>query len=265
MNKYQFLNKLSKEKIDTILLLINELCPPLRKCKYTNEYYLDNIIHVLKNVVSWSSLHMLHPDKPKTHYKTIQDVFLKWTKLGIFELAYEKLLIKHVYIKKEQEINLIIDSTLINNKTGSEHVTYGPNPKKKISKTSFICNDKQQIINATFHKGKEHDIKTIECGLEKMKDYLKNKKVNLIGDKGYVSKKLKEQLQTKNICLITPKKKNQKGKNTEKERSLLKIRYVVENVIQRIKNFNRISVRRDRTIASYKSFTYLAMIIIFKK
>jgi hypothetical protein len=74
---------------------VNELCPSIRKCKYSTSYYLENIIYVLKDVVSWKSLQILYKDHSKYHYKTIQDKFIQWSRLGIFEKTFNKLLKKH--------------------------------------------------------------------------------------------------------------------------------------------------------------------------
>ena len=64
---------------------VNELCPAVRKSKYSTEYYLENITHVLKDVVQWSSLKILHKNESKYHFKTIEDKFRQLSRLCIFE------------------------------------------------------------------------------------------------------------------------------------------------------------------------------------
>ncbi len=60
-----------------ILNIIDIKCPSIRKPQYTNKYYLENIIYVLRDLVSWESLQLLYSDKNKYHYKIIQDKFLE--------------------------------------------------------------------------------------------------------------------------------------------------------------------------------------------
>ena len=57
------------------------------------------------------------------------------------------------------------------------------------------------------------------------------KKSCLIGDKGYISKKIKKQLKRKDIILVTPYRKNQKYKHYIKNyKQLAKLRFKVEVV-----------------------------------
>ena len=43
-----------------ILNIIDKKCPSIRKPQYTNKYYLENIIYVLRDLVSWESLQLLY-------------------------------------------------------------------------------------------------------------------------------------------------------------------------------------------------------------
>ena len=49
---------------------------------------------------------------------------------------------------------------------------------------------------------------------------------------------------------------------TLKEKNLLQSRYIIENVFCRLKKFNRIAFRKDRSINSFKSFFYLGLVIL---
>jgi len=67
------------------------------------------------------------------------------------------------------------------------------------------------------------------------------------------------------ITLMFPHRKNMRRRTPETSKKHLRKRYTVEINIQRIKTYNRVLVRRDRKIANYASFVYLAMIYQFKK
>ncbi len=92
-----------------------------------------------------------------------------------------------------------------------------------------------------------------------MKNKIK-KKTFIIGDKGYIIDKNK--IKNNKIQIVTPKKKNQKTKNTDEENEKLKIRYKIENWFSKLKNFNRILVRRDKLIKTFMGFVYLGCICI---
>ena len=101
----------------------------------------------------------------------------------------------------------------------------------------------------------------IQLSLNNIKTQYTNKKdMTLTGDLGYLSSK-KYKLNDENILLITPKRKNQKSKNTELERKKLSSRYKIENCFGLIKQYERIILRKDRNINTFLSFIYMACAI----
>lgn len=198
-----------------ILDLVDNLCPNKRKPIYTAEYYLDNIISVLKDKISWNSLKF--PDKPKNHGSAIRKIFVKWTKLNIFQLAYKKI-IEDNYIPvldERNRLNLLIDSSKIYNKNGKELIGVDyENPKKKVTKLSIITDTNKLPLGIEIFNGKEHDTNTIIETYNDLPLFVKHSKINLIGDKGYILKlNRKKKLYKKNIILITQRRRNQKKEN----------------------------------------------------
>lgn len=243
-----------------VLELVEERCPNKKKPMYSNGYYFDKMILVLKDVTSWKSLGKFFGNK-KYHYKTIQDKYLQWCGLNIFEDAYIKGIstVLNKY-NSHSTIDLFIDTASINNKYGVELVAYGQNKKKKISKISLICNINKIPLSVTAHKGSVHDVKTIDASVNKLIENLKYRRINLVGDKGYIAKQeTKDDLLSKGIKLITPYRKNQKKKNCKRSQQKLNQRYVVEHSNQKMKDFNRVYVRRDRLIKTYLGFVYIAL------
>lgn len=258
-------NKTYKEYV---LETINELCPNKKMTTYTNEYYYDMMLLVLKDITSWRSLRITkyYIDKKENHYTTIRKKFNKWNKLDVFRKAYEKL-INNVIVKWEnkKEIDLFIDSTFINNKTGSELVGVNPmNYKKRVTKLSIICDNNKQIIKIIPIKTTKNDCVSIEDTIENLK---KHKKINLIGDKGYIARhEIKDRLRIRKIRLITPRKRNQKKKRLSiSDRIKLKKRNKVENCIKDIKSYSRIATRTDKLIINYMGFVYIACALNIKK
>lgn len=254
---------------EIILNLVRELCPNKKKSKYSFDYYLENIIHVLKDVVTWKSLQILYKKGTKlNHYKTIEAMYIKWSKLEIFKKAYYILLKKYklININSSTTLNLFIDVSLINNKNGTILTNFGVNKKKKITKMSAICDDSRTVFGVTFHDGKVHDVKTVEKSIDDVIERIKFRKINLIGDKGYImSREDKEKLLNKKVKMVAPTRKNQKKKTNKKDKKLLRNRYKIENVFQALKKYNRIDIRRDRLIETYESFVFLGLILNFSK
>ncbi len=290
MNNKIYIDKLStvldSNYIDVFMTLVSEKCKPKRKPKYSNEYYLYYITLVLTDVQKWTSLQKLCFEKEKkTHYKTIQDVHLKWSKLNIYEEAYKIILNNYANINLKMSANLIlyIDSTDIYNKNGYENVGFGQDPKKKKTRVSAICNDKKQILSIVIVKTNtknnkvdslksiqtlKHDSTTIESSIKNLLIDVNNcKQVKLVGDKGYLRTKVDKQiiLDTLNTEIIHPNKKNQLERTPIARKKLLKNRYVIENVFATLKRFDRICMRKDKLDVTYKGFLFLATIITFKK
>ena len=77
-------------KFDTIIKYINLICPNEYNTKYTNEYYLKNILFVLNNFVSWKSLKYSKfiESTSEYHYKTIHKKHILWSKKNIYTYTY---------------------------------------------------------------------------------------------------------------------------------------------------------------------------------
>ena len=277
------------EFANEIIELINIVSPNSREPKYSNKYYLYNIILLLTDLQKWKSLSLLHRDKKKNHYKTIQDKHLEWSKLNIYEDAYRIMLkkYKHIDLKKSANLVLFIDSSIIYNKNGNENIGFGQNPKKQDTVISAIC-DENKVIHSLivtktqFKKRKRKnknntettikthhaDVKTVIpsiCNL--LETNLKYRHIKLVGDKGYIMKKndKEELLNLYNIEMIHPHRRNQKEKTPKNSKKLLKKRYVIENVFANLKKFDRICMRKDRLESTFRGFLFLATILTFKK
>jgi hypothetical protein len=281
--------ELKKDHFNIILKYIDLLCPNKRTPKYSNEYYLTNILNLLTHVTSWRSLKKTSFYKfglignddisfsKDNHFKTINSKHIKWSKLGVYEKAYNEILGKKVDNLDGNVLNLIIDATNIINKCGIDGVGYGTESRKKKFTKITIISEGSNVVTVHDHKVNdkdirfgdkvkkiktlEHDIKGIIPAVMKIKT---NKNIFLAGDKGYiVSEETKKMLKKEhNINIVTPYRKNMKKKNTAKEKKILKTRHLVENSICKIKAFSRIHVRRDKKLINYMGFMYLALIKI---
>jgi len=262
---------LIKENFEIILRYANKYNPRKHNSKYSNRYYLEHILDVLEDAVTWKSLKKFRNvcNKHTYHYKTINKKHLEWSKNNVYEDAYKYIL----KTKKRYDItpNNFIDGTLIINKSGIENIGFGcgESLKKKYTSITCVCNENMIPISVVCNKNYDkiineniiiktlpHDSKSI---LPSIKYINTNKKYNLIGDAGFIidAKNIPD-----NVNLITAKRKNQKIKNNDYNKQQLKQRHIIENLFAKIKRFNRVHVRRDKLCVTYLGFVYLSFIAI---
>ena len=280
IEKNEHLNKI----FSTILKHVKKDCPNQRRPKYPPLYYLINIHSVLKDNVLWKSLakSKFCLNNNNYHYKTIADIHRLWCEHGIYEKAHREIINKNIIRSRDGAIKLFIDATSIINKLGSENIGYGTETKKKqFTKLTGVCNEfgvnvaiKCEDVNTKIIKFNNkdqtirtliHDAKTVipTCQILRKMDSVKpSDHIELIADKGYLTKKVNKEIMAEQKCsIVTPLKKNQKAKITEEEKEKLKGRYVVENMFSDIKIYNRVHVRRDRNINNYMGFVYIACML----
>jgi len=74
------------------------------------------------------------------------------------------------------------------------------------------------------------------------------KELILIGDKGYLSQSLKQELSLEGKHLVTLYRRNQKQKNTQAEKQLLKYRKVIETVFSQLKDQFQLTKLRVKSL-----------------
>ncbi len=259
---------IKQEHFTTILKYINLKCPNIRKPDYTPSYFLSNILSVLGDFVTWSSLKnsRICKNKYSFHYKSISRIHLKWSRAGVYEDAYKEIVVndEDLYFtdNETKKIHLLIDATLIINKTGVEGIGYGgETKKKKFTKLTALCNsnienvaviaNKSNVknkIEKTEKKIKKLSIKNIEIHLKntfsidkkknkKEKDiklYGKNDKIKNIKVYGKVDKNEKsivKVIEEKNSFKITNKNKFEKVDNDDES----EINVIEENKLSKNK------------------------------
>ena len=243
---------------------LDKAYPSKRNHTFSNEYYLKNILHVLHGCVNWNFLKNLHIDKSPYHYKSIQNKFLKWSKDGFFKKLFDKLLVED-YVKPNKNIDLFIDSTMVNNSKGRDLI--GVNPlykKKKVTKISCVIDIKKHILAVVPFVSTKHDSTTVVDTLNAVPISLKPQKhcrLNLIGDAAYLNTKKYYTYGEKKINLITPYRKNMNRHHSLFDRSKLRSRFRVEHTFQQLKKYNRINLRQDKLLCTYMNFMYMACFI----
>ena len=110
-------------------------------------------------------------------------------------------------------------------------------------KLHLVINNEGQLIAFKITKGNVNDVKAAYPLLSKLKGLA-------FGDKGYIGKKLSEELMTVALKLITKKRKNMKDTEpiTALEKQLLDRRCIIETVFDHLKHHYQIWHTRHRSI-----------------
>lgn len=116
-------------------------------------------------------------------------------------------------------------------------------------KLHLICNDKGELLNFVFTPANTDDREPL--GYERFMENIKGK---LVGDKGYISKKLFERLFVDGIQLITKVRKNMKNCFISyADKLLLRKRAVIETINDELKNICQIEHSRHRSFNNFVS------------
>ncbi|HZZ44158.1 MAG TPA: IS982 family transposase [Tepidisphaeraceae bacterium] len=149
-----------------------------------------------------------------------------------------------------------IDSTILrvchNLRISSHKVMAGLARRGKTStgwfygfKLHLVIDDRGQLLGVCFTPGNVSDLKVVP---ELTRDLFGK----LVGDKGYISQPLFEQLFSRGLQLITRLKGNMKNKLIPLfDKLLLRKRAVIETVIDQLKNISQIEHSRHRSVVNY--------------
>ena len=202
-----------------------------------NEIYYNEFMGLLNEGKKWRDL------KNIASYTVYFKKFRLWSINNLFKEAYFILILylfQHRYITYKQINNCYIDSTMIRNKQGIECIGRNYSDKfKNGTKSSVICTKNGIPISLVCVPSNIHDINTVENTINN--SIIKLSNINIGGDKGYKSEKIKNNLKkNNNINFITDDKINSKNKNNNKSKKFLKERYIIENLFAWIKNKRKI-------------------------
>lgn len=114
-------------------------------------------------------------------------------------------------------------------------------------KLHIVCNEKGELLNFCITPGDTDDREPLEN-----KRFLAEIYGKLVGDKGYISKRLFEQLFVDGIQLITKLKNNMKGAlMSVADKVLLRKRAIIETVNDELKNIAQVEHSRHRAFHNF--------------
>jgi hypothetical protein len=227
-----------------------------------NDIFYFEIVNTIKNGSKWKSIINKYAS-----YTVFYRKHCEWVNNKLYQLAYFITILylkQHRYITYKQINNCYIDSSMIRNKNGIDCIGRNYSDKfKNGTKQSVIVTENGIPISFILVPSNVHDINTVKDTIKNsIIDLSKSKLVNGLnigGDKGYISNKLKEDLkENNNINFITETKENSKNKNSLKYIKFLKKRYIVENFFAWNKNIKKIQLRYERYIENFNQIVYLS-------
>ena len=223
---------------------------------YSNRELLPGILRVLRSGMRWRDLDNKYLPSDITHWRRLR----LWEKnLGlkkIFDLILNLL-------DKNSQLDLkiaSIDGSLIPSFNFLDTTGYSGKYKKTGTKISNLVDFAGIPVNTIFASGEAHDC---PFAIPTITNNSVGKPGIILADKGYDSDKLR--LILNKLSINSNIAVRNTGKRKEKINyniPLGKMRFKVERTNAWIKSFRRLHFRFDYTLASFKAFTYLALIVI---
>jgi transposase len=85
----------------------------------------------------------------------------------------------------------------------------------------------------------------------------------IVGDKGYDSQSIRDQIEERGSIAVIPRRKNSKIGNADLDVYLYKLRHLVENAFARLKQFRAIATRYDKLKRNFVGMLALACAFIW--
>jgi transposase len=128
------------------------------------------------------------------------------------------------------------------------------------TKIHMACDAHGNPIDFEITGGEINDVKAAPEIIRKI-----GKAEHFIGDKGYDSEEIREQVRSRGMRPVIPRRRNSQKPNPEFDSFLYKMRHLVENLFARLKHYRSIATRFEKLARNYKSLVYLACSFIWLK
>jgi transposase len=125
------------------------------------------------------------------------------------------------------------------------------------TKLHAVCDAKGRPLVLVLTPGNTHDCKVAQLCIEALPP-----SAELVGDKGYDSRPLREWLEARGTNPVIPPRSNRKVQY-DYDRTIYKQRNVIERMFCRLKDWRRIATRYDRNLKSSMSAVALAAAVIW--
>lgn len=249
-----------------------------KKSRESNSHFLDVFLIFIKDFTKWKCLdHCIFTKYKSDNYRK---KFAYWVRCNVFSDTLDIInsIVKSNLVNK-RSLNCFVDGTNIRNINGSYKRNLDSNSKtllgrlycdkfKRGLKVTVLLTDEHDILDVTVSSGSDHDIDVIPKIYENLKKQFKsnrNHRINVIGDKGYISKNNKKKFNRNKMNYITPLKKYKKRPNVKIINDpLLKQRYLIEHYFAHLKQLTRIRFMYEKLVYIYTGFLQLGILLRVK-
>src|SRR5262249_28490226 len=200
---------------------------------------VNGILWVLRTGAPWR-------DMPERYgnWNSVFVRFTRWSKLGVWDAAFETLASLGPPADKEHAI----DSTIV-----QAREALGRSRGGFSTKVHLRTNAKGDPLTFDVTGGEAHEVKGYDT-LMKLHDVDPDR---LLGDKGYDSDEIRDDLVERGIEPVIPPRSNRKTQ-IEYDRKAYKRRNLIERCVNRLKQFRRIPTRYEKTARAYLSMLCIA-------
>lgn len=225
---------------------------------YSNLELLPGVLKVLRSGMRWRDLDKKDCPSGVTHWRRMRFWQRKFGLKNTWDLILHRLCKSN-----KLDFNIAsIDGSLVPSFNFFDTTGYSGKYKKVGTKISTLVDFLGTPLNVVFAPGNKHDM---PLALPTVANNPVGRPKTLLADKGYDSDKFRLNLRQSGIAPNISYRdiKNRKSKYKYRyNKSLGKMRFKVERTNGWIKSFRRLHFRFDYTPASFKAFTYLALIVI---
>jgi len=213
---------------------------------------VNGILWVLRTGAPWR-------DMPERYgnWNSVFVRFTRWSKLGVWDAAFETLASLGPPADKEHAIDFHDRAgapTCSRRKRGNQaREALGRSRGGFSTKIHLRTNAKGDPLTFDVTGGEAHEVKGYDT-LMKLHDVDPDR---LLGDKGYDSDEIRDDLVERGIEPVIPPRSNRKTQ-IEYDREAYKRRNLIERCVNRLKQFRRIATRYEKTARAYLSMLCIA-------
>jgi transposase len=213
---------------------------------------IEGVLYKLRVGCPWRDL-------PKEFglWNSVYKRFNEWSEKGIFLAAF-----KQISEDSDREWSFI-DGSIVKahqhsaGASAGQQTAIGKSVAGHTTKIHMVVDSFGLPIHFEITGGQVHDSKIapqLVANIDKLEF--------VIGDKGYDSEALREQVSQQGGTAMIPRKDNSKKGNDDMDWCLYKYRHLVENVFARLKHFRSIATRFEKLKRNYESMVSLACTIV---
>lgn len=203
---------------------------------------LDEFIRILRTGAPWR-------DVKNVDFRTAHRNFIRWSRLGVFETAYRKLL-RLVSHRRRDGSFLVIDTSFVKNVFGVDVVGRNPTDRgRKATKVVAVVDERGLPHRLGFLAANMSDFRTLSSVLPLPK---RMRGSRVYADKGFDSREIRTIVRQSGFLPRVPRRGTPTPAWWERRRR------VVERFFGAIDKHRRLIVRYDKTIDAYRGWTWLA-------